>query len=1224
MYIDKLTCLNWGNLPCRTYQFGPVTLITGGTGSGKSTMGDAIQTVMTAAKRNLFSYNPGQEEATQGGRGGKIPRTLESYILGADDNRYARPDGISTGYVAVSFVPSADEPSRPGFTAVVGARAYLESAPGAARTRRAAKLDGMRLLIVEGHLLTDADFVLSNENQMLKLVQLDAVYDHLRTRYGTAVSDFSDNKKTYLSALYGHLRGRSSVNSEQAERAAKAFSRFMAYKPTHLVNEFVRDDVLEPVDIAADVGQIRGFIREVNDLRRESVRLATNIDRLKAAKHWGDQLENAWRRQQEDRLLLALKGEHDAEKEKTDIEASVSSLEAEGVRLVDTLSTIRSRQQALEDQRLDLKARINQNEAARTRETCEQQIRSDLDAAGPALSALTAALGYSGRNIEASLQLGGVKERIKQHPYLNKAFSQAEQAVAEIKGFDPSAIGRLAEKVLRASEPASADCQRLADALAGIDDAQQMIKLTVLDEQGLAALAGELFGKVGFELSDLMEQEQDLRARVETIETRQQVRYPHHVERAIEAISQAVPGCHPVVLCDVVELRNPSWQSAVEGYLDGNRFMLLVEPQYEARAVRAVRAMGGRKAKIAQGEMARKDAEAAGALPADSIVHLLEVTNPTARAYLAGAYGRVVQVPDAETLRHTRRGLTEDGMGSSGYAMYACALGDEDLVFGRSGRERQLKALRGKLSEAEVRRKDLEGLRDDLQALRGLLKRIEVEPLERPAQLLLTIARRIEERRQHIAQLDLTDVAELDKAIVKVEAEGRKETQALEVALRRQGEIKSETKVLIERLPLVLERLESARRDCATFLEGLQGLARAVESYRIEEARARLGDEARSPILTYPAIKESMEANRGAIDNARGQLIKVITTEYNIQAHEHERIALQPVVEAGRLGGWGDYYAWAETISQIRRQLKQQSDIKLAEVTDRLTLAQADVHNSFTAHFCQMLYRAVRDGEQRLKQLNRDLRQHRFSEETYEFFYSWDPKFFRYFSFFEKVINTEGLGESRSLFDNAGLEEADIQVRDELLALLLGEDEEKSKQQLALITDYRNYRHYDILRDTGHGDKTPLSTWGSASGGQFETPSFVVRSAAAASAWRFDDGDTHLRVAVMDETFSKMDERRAKEVLAMLTVTLKLQVIFVIPTMRIGPFHPLATHKLVVAKVAAKQPVGEVPTITIIDEQEINQEATTRLWELHRQTIRNQVIAKHRQVPVQNPMELKP
>ena len=76
MYLKRSITANWGNLPVEEMEYGPINLFSGGNGSGKTTAADALQTLMTAAHDNLFNYNPGQDETTQRGRGGKQVRTL--------------------------------------------------------------------------------------------------------------------------------------------------------------------------------------------------------------------------------------------------------------------------------------------------------------------------------------------------------------------------------------------------------------------------------------------------------------------------------------------------------------------------------------------------------------------------------------------------------------------------------------------------------------------------------------------------------------------------------------------------------------------------------------------------------------------------------------------------------------------------------------------------------------------------------------------------------------------------------------------------------------------------------------------------------------------------------------------------------------------------------------------------------------------------------------------
>lgn len=108
MKLDRLVLVNWGQLRPGNFEMGDMTLLTGETGSGKSTMLDALQTVMTAANKGIMNYNPGQDEVTQGQRRGKTKRTLESYVVGAEYNNFSRKDGAQ-GFMAAVFRPSKGE-----------------------------------------------------------------------------------------------------------------------------------------------------------------------------------------------------------------------------------------------------------------------------------------------------------------------------------------------------------------------------------------------------------------------------------------------------------------------------------------------------------------------------------------------------------------------------------------------------------------------------------------------------------------------------------------------------------------------------------------------------------------------------------------------------------------------------------------------------------------------------------------------------------------------------------------------------------------------------------------------------------------------------------------------------------------------------------------------------------------------------------------------------------
>ena len=182
MFLKKFIYVNWGNIPATEFEFGPINLLSGGNGSGKTTAADAIQTIMTAAHDNLFNYNPGQDEATQKGRGKQV-RTLSSYVLGCDDGSYARPGGAN-GYLAAVFHPTQGESGQP-FTAVIGVSAFIDKAGNQAVARQGDFL----LMIVSGHELTQSDFLVEEDGKKVSIITQSRAHKRGREHHDQAKND---------------------------------------------------------------------------------------------------------------------------------------------------------------------------------------------------------------------------------------------------------------------------------------------------------------------------------------------------------------------------------------------------------------------------------------------------------------------------------------------------------------------------------------------------------------------------------------------------------------------------------------------------------------------------------------------------------------------------------------------------------------------------------------------------------------------------------------------------------------------------------------------------------------------------------------------------------------------------------------------------------------------------------------------------------------------------
>ena len=608
MFLKRCLLVNWGNIPNGEFDFGPVCLFSGANGSGKTTAADAIQTVMTAAHENLFHYNPGQEETTQRGRGGKRVRTLASYVLGCDDGSYARAD-TTDGYIAAVFHPTAQESAEP-FTAVVAVRAWLDQSGKQALPRE----DQVVFFVLQGVEL-DLDAFTRKSAGELHVITIDEIQQTLLKGFGKRAVERYDQKRAYLRRLYGALRGkRDSVAEREAMAAARAFSRFMAYKPVTSINQFVAEEVLERKDLGDAIRSVSSQLKTIYAMERDAQGLKDSAVLLEQAGNQAQTYLEGWIELQtlnlsqaqsafRERHALFLKTLGEREAIERDLQENAAALQLAAQRHAHVRATLIS----LEAQRQGIPA-LQQKDAL------EHEKRSLDDKLSHGVAELLRQDQQLQRNVQC---IRSLSELLAQ-PSLAAEFPQltdmqARRYVRQVQLTERAAdldLPRLLQRDLT---------QDLAMLEKHLDDARHAQRAhselvsywkdrdaSNISRRDLVITALQQRRQRYEQLSGQLLQKQQEITRLEA----QQVVYPPYVERALAAIRAQYPQADARVLCEHVEVTDAQWQSAIEGYLGGARFNIIVDAAYEADAIRLVRNMPGRdnRARVIQGEKALRDA----------------------------------------------------------------------------------------------------------------------------------------------------------------------------------------------------------------------------------------------------------------------------------------------------------------------------------------------------------------------------------------------------------------------------------------------------------------------------------------------------------------------------------------------------------------------------------------------------------------------------------------
>jgi energy-coupling factor transporter ATP-binding protein EcfA2 len=1201
MFLKRAILINWGNIPQIELEFGPVNLFSGGNGSGKTTAADAIQALMTAAHENLFAFNPGQDETTQKGRGGKQVRTLASYLLGCDDGSYART-GTHDAYVAGVFCPTQGEDCE-AFTAVMAMRGHLEKS-GAVKQ---ARLDELFFLIVPFEQLQLNHFVKQDSGG--KYIQkVEHLAPNLKKEFGAAGVEVYDKKGAYLRRLYGALRGRKdSVSDREARHAARTFSGFMAYKPVKSIHEFVAGEILEPRDLGEAIRSVSDLMKTIHDMEAKAVAIKDTVQLLESARtitedyqaHWTGRLIDQyalcsakhWQTQQ---VYLRNKNEQKIQQQKI-------------LELQDTIDQIDRQRQQLHQVVVGLEARRQGIAALRDKDLLQEDIRrlqnKLTEFARPVLSHLQ----HLQNNIDAAAalleQLQRTSVAVDVPALEQRDFTQLTRQIAQSHGareldarqllnqdwIDPSTLNQKITDIIGWQNQQNRWVEQITGAESGAGDSVREAVYT------LVARRNETRQRLQRELSEKKREIHLLQD--------QQVKYPAYVEQALKVIRETFPKADPKVLCDYVEVADARWQMAIEGYMGGARFGIMVEPEWEADAIRTVRNIRSErssKARIIQGTKAARDAERTHS-PPDSILELMAFSHSTAADYLKVSYGSVVQVPDAETLKTTARGLTADGLASGNYTMWRCDLGEGELVFGKSARQRALKARELEFERLMQAAHEAELAYQQAIQLQEICQRIKPVYLYQPLQEMLHIQTQLQSAEQALAKLDLKDAQFLEQELQDKRAEYLASEKSAKLREQELGGLKQQLQSLEDNIHQLANKQEllSAERDVAE--QAVMAIVQILPRFNAEAILEEAEQAARDQEVDYEG---KIRSHGERLNYLERELFKIIQLHNQTAVPQDQLIYDTAFSELHSAAFFQHWIHLAGAIESLHNRLKNNI---LVERHRQLRQLKDSFNTAFVTNLCHSIYQAINEGKNVLEDLNRELSHHCFGGDRERFYFAmdWVPEYQEYWQFFKTIINIPNLGDGATLFE-LDLPPKQAATRDRLLSMLLDEDQQTAHRELARISDYRNYRRYEIYKQPENKEPIALSQYGTGSGGQLETPAYIIRAAAVTSAFRFNEGKSHLRMVMVDEAFSKMDETRSREVIRYLTESLGLQLIFIMPTSKSGPFLDMISNQLVFSKCPTQKPIGELKTRVLVDRKVCRQDQIARLWANHRKTIRHQ------------------
>ena len=457
--------------------------------------------------------------------------------------------------------------------------------------------------------------------------------------------------------------------------------------------------------------------------------------------------------------------------------------------------------------------------------------------------------------------------------------------------------------------------------------------------------------------------------------------------------------------------------------------------------------------------------------------------------------------------------------------------------------------------------------------------------------------------KQELDSLDLSSVADLLREVEEIEQEHhrvgseigvmREEKGGLQTTARRlEDELEKLTRNLVEHAP----KAEAARQGHEALMK------RAFFAHDVWPSRFADEFKAKRTIDSYDARgKAKIQAVTNGINDVSNRI-----GEYNRTALDFQQVQIASFHYDSR---WSEdtVVTWMTDVSaRVREQVRAQRDTGLPERRLQCEMAERSFTSSFTTDFCATVLSNVEGRDDTIATLNANLERINFGGDQYRLISNLKPEYSDYIDLFRRI---RGLSEARradlDLFKDGDFSPAERDTLNRIRDLLLDDrDTASALEELRRIADYRNYRTYDFTC-TRRGNTVALSRWGTESGGESETPVYVIRVAVMASAFKLfsQQKKAHFRSIFMDEVFATMDEARTRRVLGFLK-DLGLQVVCAAPTRSMAAVLDEFDTRINFSKYATLG--GDRSDVNVIN---LHQDRVRALYDAHRAAVTKGAIA---------------
>ena len=623
---------------------------------------------------------------------------------------------------------------------------------------------------------------------------------------------------------------------------------------------------------------------------------------------------------------------------------------------------------------------------------------------------------------------------------------------------------------------------------------------------------------------------------------KKQLSYPTSVNVVLEAIKDEFTRIgrepEPHILCELLEIADESWRNAVEGYLNTQRFYILVTPEHFDIALGIYDKLRKNKKAYGVGLINTGKLDEYDTPPPDSLATVVTSKNIYARRFANMILGKVHMCKHYDELKRYPTAITKECMKYQNRVASAIKPEIFEVPFiGKNAFKVQLELTKKKLTELDIIIKDKEKSAVEINAILESLSYDDETDIKFRLDALIKLRQTqnaIKICKANIKKLE-TDDSYIEKNI-KIE-ELRNQRKELDDRIGRSNVKSGSIEKSIDYEKAKKEQYHNIESECRKIVLEISDKAKDdVPAWKSEYDKLLHKKSLSDFKENYSRQRKTNDTQKNKAEDRMSEIMIQYKMEHDFGA-------------PANIEGYPEFAA-------VHERLRTS---ELLDYEEKVQNAKIAAEEEFREQFLSKLQENIKQAQIEFKELNKALKDIRFSNEKYEFLYMASRK---YRNYYDMIMDDFNALQGTSIFSGLYLETHKEVIEELFTKLAL--DQENGEKALKEFTDYRTYMDYDIKIVHTDGEFSFYSkVCEEKSGGETQTPFYVTVAASFMQLYNNNIGGEAIGLVMFDEAFNNMDDERIGGVLEFFS-RLPLQIMIAAPPDKIQYICPVVNQTLLV------------------------------------------------------------